>query len=91
MEVEVVSSYVVALQKVRQKTLWVLSVKSAKWSLIYPYSINYPELTPSETIRLYKTGSPHKQIQFIKNYEPEKYNEIVKRFVSLNMNAKLYI
>lgn len=30
-------------------------------------------------------------IQFTENYEPKKYNEIVKRFVSLGMNAKLYI
>lgn len=52
---------------------------------------NYLEQTPSETIRFYKTGSPHKQIQFTENYEPKKYNEIVKRFVSLGMNAKLYI
>lgn len=52
---------------------------------------NYPEQTPSETIKFYKTGSLHEQIQFTKNYEPEKYYEIVRRFVSLGMNVKLYI
>lgn len=65
-------------------------LKDAK-IIIEAIAKNYPDQTPSETIRFYKTKSPHKKIEFTKQYEPEKYYKIVKRFVSLGMNVKLYI
>lgn len=64
--------------------------KKAK-NIIEAIAKNYPNQTPFETIKFYKTKTPHKRIEFIKHYEPEKYHKIVKRFVSLGMNVKLYI